>query len=275
MRSGGVRLVRPLGRAGPDRLSTAMVWSLMAHFGLLAGMLVVRLLPSEPSTMGEPHFVTLAAPGAPAAGGGGGGPEPESPKPRTTPPPPPEASTKPPEPPAPAPTRASVPSDKPPKPPPPARAHEPAPAPSHERLEEPASDEASPGAGGTGKPGAAPGPAGPATGAEAGGVGGTSFGEGDFRFGWYQSAIESKLQAAWRRPMASGTETQTATVSFVILRNGAVKDVQIVTPSGNSALDLSTMRAVYDATPLPPLPRGWSGDSVHVSIEFSLKPVAP
>jgi hypothetical protein len=40
-------------------------------------------------------------------------------------------------------------------------------------------------------------------------------------------------------------------------------------------MDLSVMRAVYDANPLPALPRGWSGDSVHVSMVFSLEPGAP
>lgn len=272
MRSAGVRVVLSLGRPDPDRLSTAMLWSLLAHFGLLAAVVVAQLIPSESSKMGEPHFVTLAAPGRPAAGGGGSA-EPEPPKPSTAPPPAPQPPPQ--EPPAPshAPTKASVPSDKPPKPPPPAHAREAAPPSEHE-THEPPRDGPAAGDAGEGKPGAAPGPAGGAAG-EAGGVSGTSFGEGDFRFGWYQSAIEAKLQAAWRRPMAAGEETLTATVSFIILRNGAVKDVQVVTPSGNAALDLSTMRAVYDATPLPPLPRGWAGDSVHVTIEFSLKPGAP
>jgi TonB family protein len=274
MRAGGVRVVVTLGRPDPDRLSTATLWSLIAHFGLLAGVVVFQLLPSEPSKMGAPHFVTLAAPGRPAAGGGGGRAEPEPPKPKAPPPPVPKAEEPAPAPPAQPSTKASLPSEKPPKPVPQAHPREPAPVPSHETSDEPSHDEPAAEDAGGGKPGAAPGPAGSAAG-EAGGVGGTSFGEGDFRFGWYQSAIESKLQSAWRRPMASGDEVQTATVSFTIMRNGTVKDVQVVATSGSSALDLSTMRAVYDAAPLPPLPRGWSGDSVHVSIEFSLKPVAP
>ncbi len=62
------------------------------------------------------------------------------------------------------------------------------------------------------------------------------------------------------------------TVSFVIRRDGLVEGVQIAAPSGNSALDLSVLRAVYDSNRLPALPKAWSGDSVHVTMEFRLTP---
>ena len=106
-------------------------------------------------------------------------------------------------------------------------------------------------------------------------MGGTSFGEGDFVYAWYQAAIESKLQSQWRHPIATSGAVQTTTVSFTIGRSGAVQNIEISTPSGNSALDLSVMRAVYDSNPLPALPRGWSGNSVHVSMEFRLTAGAP
>lgn len=269
MRSQSVHVVLSLGRPDPDRLSTTMLWSLIAHAVLLAGAITVQMLPSAPSKPGEPHFVTLAAPGRPAAGGGGGRTEPEPSKPPVVPPPPKEPAAEPPAPPVHAPTKASLPSDKPPKPAPPSHTHETPPV-EGAHDEHPHEDPAA----GSGATGSAPGVPGGAPG-EPGVVGGTSFGEGDFRFGWYQTAIESKLQSSWRRPAATTGDTQTATVSFTILRNGAVRDVQVVTPSENPAMDLSVIRAVYDATPLPPLPRGWAGDSVHVSIEFSLKPSAP
>jgi TonB family protein len=268
-RSRGVHLVLSLGRPDPDRLSTAMLGSLIAHVVLLAGALVWQALPSATATPGPSRFVTLASP-ARSAGGGGGRPEREAPKPRVTPPAPKEPVPEPPAPPVHAPTKASLPSDKPPKPAPPARPHD-APSPPG-ASEGHASEDA--GASGAGVPGAAPGAPGGATG-EAGGIGGTAFGEGDFRYGWYQTSIESKLRSSWRKPAATAGETQTATVSFLILRNGTVRDVQVVTPSGNPAMDISAMRAVYDANPLPVLPRGWDGDSVHVSMEFSLEPGAP
>ena len=273
MRSSGVRVVLTLGRPDPDRLSTATLWSLIAHFGLLAGMIVLTLLPRESTKLGEPHFVTLA-PGLPAAGGGGSPraepapPRPEPPKAETPPPPAPKEPSEPPPPPVRPSNRTSLPSEKAPKP---------APATPRESTQPPADEgrgtTGEEPAGGAGVPGAPPGPGG-GTAGEAGGVGGTSFGEG-FRYGWYRTALEAKLRSSWRKPLATAGVTQTATVSFVILRNGTVKDVRVVTASGNPTMDLSAMRAVYDAAPLPPLPRGWSGDSVHVSMEFSLEPGAP
>ena len=280
-----LRLVLSLGWPNPDRLSTSVLWSIFGHLLLTAGIVVYQMLPSSSRLDTDAFFVHLATAEGPK-GGGPAGPKAEpaaraapaaakpAPEPPPAPPSPPKAASL-----TPPPSKEPV---HPPKPAPPRKSAEPREA---QRSEEDEADEsgdedshAPPAHGAHGSPegkagtgGGAGGGAGPG----AGGVGGTSFGEGDFQYGWYQAAIESKLQSQWRRPIATAGAVQTAVVSFTIMRTGAVRAVEISTPSGNSALDLSVMRAVYDANPLPQLPRGWSGDSVHVTMEFRLTNAAP
>lgn len=261
-----VRLVVSLGLPDPDRLSTTTVWSLLAHLGLFIGVLIYQSLPSTAPTRSDDFFVTLAAPAPSGEGSATEAPsEParETPKrAEPTPPPTPPAKTA-----VPVPVPVKTIPREPVTPP----------KPHHAASEDPASKETpSKGheASGDVRDGGSPG--GPSAGGTATGVGGTSFGEGDFRYAWYQNRIEAMLQSAWHsKPISSSTEVQTTIVSFTIHRDGSVHDIQISRPSENSALDLSVIRAVYDANPLPELPRAWSGVSVHVSMEFRLNPGGP
>lgn len=265
-----VRLIVSLGLPDPDRLSTTLLWSLLGHSGLLIGVLIYQSLPSAIPVRSDDFFVSLAAPAPVPAGAAAAAPAaaPEPPPPHSEDPkktaaltPPPEKASS-----VPVPVKTLPPvHEKPPRPRP---ASPPQPAPRESPPSPDGGEDSPPGGGGAqGGPSAAE-----ATGT---GVGGTAFGEGDFRYGWYQGAIEGRLQSQWRKPLASSTDVQTSTVSFTIRRDGSVHDVEISAASGNSALDLSVLRAVYDANPLPALPRGWTGDSVHVSMEFRLTPGAP
>jgi protein TonB len=272
-----LRLVLSLGLPDPDRLSTALLWSLIGHLGLLTGVFVYESLPSQTPPSRQTFFVRLAGPTGPSPGtGGGAGPSPPK---QAEPIEKARAADSETVPLRPQPSKASIPPEKTEKtlkaaskvekhaPAPPDHAHETTKAPAGTGGEEPA------GSTGKGPAGGEPGSAGvPGGMGVPGAIGGTSFGEGDFRYAWYQAAIETKLQSVWRKPVASSEEIQTTTVTFTILRSGAIQTVSVATPSGNAALDLSVMRAVYDANPMPALPRGWDGDSVHVSMEFRLAP---
>jgi len=63
----------------------------------------------------------------------------------------------------------------------------------------------------------------------------------------------------------------TVIVTFDILRDGSVRNVQIAQRSGNGTLDTSVQRAVIDAAPFPPLPqglrpeRGYRGTTVSIT----------
>jgi protein TonB len=62
------------------------------------------------------------------------------------------------------------------------------------------------------------------------------------------------------------------TVAFDIARDGSVLGLRIDQPSGIESLDRSALRAVRDASPLPPLPRTWSGNVLSARFVFRLYP---
>ncbi|MCS7315337.1 MAG: energy transducer TonB [Bryobacterales bacterium] len=107
----------------------------------------------------------------------------------------------------------------------------------------------------------------------AGGVGmgpGSSFGQ---RYGWYRDLIETRVAQKWDTTDVDPrlTSAPPVIVIFDILRSGQVRNVAIVQSSGNRALDYSAQRAIYLASPFPPLPAGFERDEARVEIWFQLK----
>ncbi|MGC8794757.1 MAG: energy transducer TonB [Bryobacteraceae bacterium] len=107
----------------------------------------------------------------------------------------------------------------------------------------------------------------------AGGVGmgpGSAFGQ---RYGWYRDLIETRVAQKWDTSEVDPriTTAPPVIVTFDILRNGQVRNVTIVQSSGNRALDYSAQRAIYLASPFPPLPAGFERDEARVEIWFQLK----
>lgn len=107
----------------------------------------------------------------------------------------------------------------------------------------------------------------------AGGVGlgpGSAFGQ---RYGWYRDLIETRVAQKWNTSEVDPriSSAPPVIVVFDILRNGQVRNVTIVQSSGNRALDYSAQRAVYLASPFPPLPAGFERDEARVEIWFHLK----
>ena len=258
-----VRLILALGRPDPDRLTTALLWSLIGHLFVAAGAIAYQGVSARVPDRPAPYFVRLTSPPGAQPGGGAGipagrpaAPATAEPKPRTPPPPPTKASL-----PAPV-VRKAAPGPRPlPEATPAAKpAATPGPAPPL-------------GTTGGGPPGG-PGP-GTIPGVGTGSGTGATFGEDDFQYEWYRNALESQLRSMWHRPVSTEQEPRTATVSFTIHRDGSVEGITVGSPSGNAALDISAIRAVYDAAPLPRLPRTWKGDSVHVTMEFQLTAGAP
>jgi TonB family protein len=96
--------------------------------------------------------------------------------------------------------------------------------------------------------------------------------DGDFRFAFYLAAIRNKIGAQWVPPAgleASGRRIR-ATVYFRIHKDGQISVAQIETTSGFSFFDQTTMRALLAATPLPPLPAGFTDSylGVHFGFEY-------
>jgi len=96
--------------------------------------------------------------------------------------------------------------------------------------------------------------------------------DGDFRFAFYLAAIRNKIGAHWVPPPgidATGRRIR-ATVYFRIHKDGQISVASVETTSGYSFFDQTTMRALLAATPLPPLPAGFTDNylGVHFGFEY-------
>src|SRR5438034_520062 len=58
---------------------------------------------------------------------------------------------------------------------------------------------------------------------------------------------------------------------FTILRDGTIRDIRVKTSSGNTALDRSAERALYEVAKVDPLPAGYDRDKVEIEFWFELK----
>jgi TonB family protein len=111
--------------------------------------------------------------------------------------------------------------------------------------------------------------------ANAASQGGLSFGgpgSGDFgsRFSWYVEAVQRRISSNWLQSTVdpSVAYAPRAIVTFTILRNGSVTNLQITRSSNNYSVDNSALRAVRDSSPLDRLPPAYAGSEVNVEFWF-------
>jgi protein TonB len=110
-----------------------------------------------------------------------------------------------------------------------------------------------------------------------GGAGiGLSIGGGNFGHAYYAGLVRNKLQASYQPPVhpASGEGTLAVRVIFRLDRQGRVSEVAVEIPSPYPALDGAALRAVFRAAPFPPLPPGYTGDTVDLAVTFTLEPLS-
>jgi TonB family protein len=89
---------------------------------------------------------------------------------------------------------------------------------------------------------------------------------GDFPYTIYIDRMLALIGTHWLRPQ---TQREVLTqVYFVIERDGRVRDVKIEKESGLPSFDRAAYRAVLEASPLPPLPFGYSGTFLGVHLTF-------
>ena len=105
------------------------------------------------------------------------------------------------------------------------------------------------------------------------GEGGLSFGEGgDFgeRYGWYVASVRNRISGNWLLSTISPNilSAPRLYMSFAILRDGTVTDVEITQSSGIAEVDRSALRAVLASNPLPSLPPDYAGNRVKVNLYF-------
>ena len=109
------------------------------------------------------------------------------------------------------------------------------------------------------------------------GSGGFTFNQsgGDFgtRFGWYVTALRSRISSNWLKATVDPNirVAPRVYVAFQVLRDGQIVNAQLIASSGIASLDRSALRAVYDSNPMPPLPPDYSGSSVAVEFWFDFR----
>src|SRR4051794_24936816 len=90
--------------------------------------------------------------------------------------------------------------------------------------------------------------------------------EGDFPYTIYIDRMKTLIGQRWLRPQ--GVAGVTTTVSFTIDRDGTIRDAKNEIASGNGTFDRAALRAVLEASPLPPLPFGYNGTFLGVHLTF-------
>jgi protein TonB len=91
----------------------------------------------------------------------------------------------------------------------------------------------------------------------------------DFPFAYYLSTMKRKIAALWRVPGTSPAEPRHCRVYFRVARDGSIQSPSIETSSGNFLFDQAALRAVVQASPLPPLPGGFADDYLGVHFSFA------
>jgi periplasmic protein TonB len=94
----------------------------------------------------------------------------------------------------------------------------------------------------------------------------------DFKYPYYLNLIQQKIEMHWSPPPVenSSSEPKETIVAFVLSANGKIDDPRIERSSGNAYFDQAALRAIYQASPLPPFPQGLRDPSLKVHFSFSL-----
>ena len=92
------------------------------------------------------------------------------------------------------------------------------------------------------------------------------------RLGWYAELVRQRIAQNWRTNGLDGrSQSSAAVVAFTILRDGTVRNPQIVQSSGNPSIDNTALRAIYDSNPLPALPPQVTDSSIAAQFTFNLR----
>ncbi len=91
----------------------------------------------------------------------------------------------------------------------------------------------------------------------------------DFPFAYYIATMKRKIAAYWRVPGASGRTSLYCRVYFRVTRNGTIESPFVEESSGSFLFDQAAERAVFQASPLPPLPKAFKDDYLGVHFSFA------
>jgi TonB family protein len=104
---------------------------------------------------------------------------------------------------------------------------------------------------------------------------GESGGAGGFggKYPFYVEAVRNRVSSNWLQSTIDPSIrfAPRAVVTFQVLRDGRIVNIQLLKSSGNSSVDFSAIRAIQNSTPVTPLPSEYSGNSVSVEFWFDFK----
>lgn len=109
-----------------------------------------------------------------------------------------------------------------------------------------------------------------------GAAGGMSFGAGGSfgnRYPWYVESVQRRISSNWLLATIDPYVqwAPRAVISFEILRNGTVINLQMLRSSGVPSVDRSAVRAIRASSPLDRLPSDYRGDKVLVEFWFDFR----
>jgi periplasmic protein TonB len=114
----------------------------------------------------------------------------------------------------------------------------------------------------------------PGTGSQ-GALGMTGSGGGDFgsKYSWYVDTVRNRISSNWQQSLIDPSVrfAPRATLSFTILRDGTITNIQVLQSSGNTSVDNSARRAILSSSPVTKLPNDYSGQVVNVEFWFEFK----
>ncbi len=84
-----------------------------------------------------------------------------------------------------------------------------------------------------------------------------------FPYDYYLDQMLGQIRQNWVRPPVEGLETL---ISFQVARNGQITEIEVRQGSGSRSFDLAALRAVHNASPLPPLPASYGEDVLTVNL---------
>ena len=92
------------------------------------------------------------------------------------------------------------------------------------------------------------------------------------RLGWYAEIVRQRIAQQWiTNGLDARTQQAPAIVSFIIMRDGSIRNVAVAQASGNPNIDSTAQRAVYQANPLPPLPPQITDSYISAQFTFNLR----
>jgi TonB family protein len=95
---------------------------------------------------------------------------------------------------------------------------------------------------------------------------------GNNRLGWYAELIRQRIAQNWNtNGLDARTQSVPAVVNFLIMRDGSIRNPEVVQSSGNPSIDNTALRAVYSSNPLPGLPGQVSDSYITAQFTFNLR----